>query len=72
MRRATQVGTVAVSYGALMNEMVNFLIVASALFVVVKGMNAAKKEEAKVPTAPVAPYSERLEICLRRDSAVGR
>jgi len=55
-----------------MNEMVNFLIVASALFVVVKGMNAAKKEEAKVPTAPVAPYSERLEICLRRDSAVGR
>lgn len=54
---ARKAGAVAVAYGALINTIVNFLIVAAALFVVVKGMNAAKKQEAAAPamTPPTPP-----------------
>ncbi len=51
---AKKAGAVVVAYGALINTAVNFLIVATALFVVVKGMNAAKKKEAEAPPAPPA------------------
>ena len=64
---ARKAGAVAVAYGALINAMVNFLIVASALFVVVKGMNAAKKVEATVPAAPAAPSDEVLLLREIRD-----
>lgn len=54
---ARKAGAVTVAYGMLINTAVNFLIVAAALFVVVKGMNAAKKQEASAPamTPPTPP-----------------
>ncbi len=55
---AKQAGAVVLAYGALVNAVVNFLIVAGALFVVIKGMNAARREEAAAPPPPPPPSAE--------------
>lgn len=60
-------GGVAVGYGALINTIVNFVIVAFALFMVIKGMNAAKKKEEAAPTAPPEPSKEELLLSQIRD-----
>jgi large conductance mechanosensitive channel len=60
-------GGVAVGYGALINTIVNFLIVAFALFVVVKAMNAARKKEEAAPAAPPQPSKEELLLTEIRD-----
>ena len=64
---ARKAGAVVVAYGMLINTAVNFLIVAAALFVVVKGMNAAKKQEAAAPAAPSAPTAEVVLLKEIRD-----
>ena len=60
-------GGVAVGYGALINTIVNFLIVAFALFMVIKAMNAAKKQEEAAPAAPPEPSKEELLLTQIRD-----
>ena len=37
--------SVALKYGAFLNTVINFLIVAFAVFIVIKAMNASKKKE---------------------------
>ena len=64
---AKKAGAVVVAYGVLINAVVNFLIVAAALFVVVKGMNAAKKQEAAAPAPPPAPSAEATLLAEIRD-----
>jgi len=56
-------GGVAIGYGVLINAMVNFLIVAFALFLVIKAMNAAVKKEAAAP----APSKEVMLLTEIRD-----
>jgi large conductance mechanosensitive channel len=60
-------GGVAVGYGVLINTIVNFLIVAFALFMVIKAMNAAKKKEEAAPTVPPAPSKEEKLLTEIRD-----
>ncbi|MGE4073287.1 MAG: large-conductance mechanosensitive channel protein MscL [Lysobacterales bacterium] len=43
---------VAVGYGAFINALIQFLIVAWALFLVIKAMNKLKKKEEAAPAAP--------------------
>jgi len=64
---AKAAGAVTLAYGVLINTIVNFLIVAAALFMVVKGMNATKKQEAAAPAAPAAPTAEALLLTEIRD-----
>jgi len=53
-------GEVAIGYGELIQTLINFLIIACALFVVIKGMNSLKrKDETPVAPAPV-PDDVRL------------
>lgn len=42
----------AVKYGKFLSSTINFLIVAFVLFLIVKGMNAAKKKEEATPSSP--------------------
>ena len=44
-------GAVTLGYGLLLNTIVNFVIVAFALFLVVKTMNATRKREPPPPAA---------------------
>ncbi len=62
-----EAGGVALAYGVLVNAVVNFVIVAFALFMVVKAMNKAKKAEAAKPAAPPAPSKEELLLTEIRD-----
>ncbi len=47
-------GAAAISYGSFINAMVAFAILAWVLFMLIKGMNAAKKAEEEAPAAPPA------------------
>ena len=44
----------AVKYGKFIGATINFLIVAFVLFLIVKGMNSAKKKEEAAPSTPPA------------------
>ena len=57
MQAATDAGASVLSYGAFINAVINFLIVAFVVFLVVKGVNNLKKkaEDPKVKDAPPPP-----------------
>ncbi|MBP9733047.1 MAG: large-conductance mechanosensitive channel protein MscL [Candidatus Omnitrophica bacterium] len=52
---ATAAGAATINYGVFINTVINFLIVAFAIFMLIKAMNSAKKKEAAAPAAPAAP-----------------
>ncbi|MGH2270734.1 large-conductance mechanosensitive channel protein MscL [Anaerohalosphaeraceae bacterium U12dextr] len=58
---------VKINYGVFINTVVNFLIVAVAVFAMVKVMNMAKKKEEAKPTPPPAPTKEELLLTEIRD-----
>ena len=61
---AKEAGAVAIGYGALINTIINFTIVAFALFLVIKAMNAAKRTE---PEPPAEPSKEEVLLTQIRD-----
>jgi large conductance mechanosensitive channel len=58
---------VTLSYGVFINTVLDFLIVAFAIFMVIKLMNAAKKKEEEAPAAPPAPSKEEVLLTEIRD-----
>ena len=63
---AREAGAVAIGFGVLINTVVNFLIVAFALFLLIKAVNAGKKQEAAAP-APPPPSKEAVLLTEIRD-----
>jgi len=49
---AQEAGAVTVNYGTFINTIISFLVVAFAVFLVVKRVNAMKKEEEAPPAEP--------------------
>jgi large conductance mechanosensitive channel len=49
---AKEAGAVAISYGVFFNTIINFLIVAFAIFMFIKSANKMKKKEEAVPAEP--------------------
>jgi len=49
---AQKAGAVTINYGRFINTVITFLIVAFSIFIMIKGMNAAKKKEVAVAAAP--------------------
>jgi len=66
---AKAAGASTMNYGLFLNAVVNFLIVAIALFLVVKAMNAARQAKveaaASAPPVPVATVQETLLTEIR-------
>jgi large conductance mechanosensitive channel len=58
---AKEAGAVTLNYGLFVNTVVNFLIVAFAIFFLVRGMNALKKKE---ETPPAVPTTKECPHCL--------
>ena len=58
---AQKAGAATLNYGLFVNTIINFLIVAFAIFVVVKIMNSLKKKE---PVAAPAPTEKACPQCL--------
>ena len=51
---------VTVNYGVFIQTVLDFLIVAFAIFMVIKGMNSLKKKEEEAPAAPPEPPKEEI------------
>jgi large conductance mechanosensitive channel len=65
MKAATETHpAVTWNYGNFLQVCFDFLIVAFAVFLVIKAMVAAKKKEAAAPPAPVAPPVPTKEEAL--------
>ncbi|EIK53577.1 large conductance mechanosensitive channel protein [Stutzerimonas stutzeri TS44] len=58
---------VLLRYGAFIQTVVDFLIVAFAIFLAIKAMNSLRRKEAEAPSAPPAPTKEELLLTEIRD-----
>lgn len=52
---------VAIKYGVFINAVINFVIIAFAMFIIVRAMNRLKKKE---EVAPAAPTTKECPECL--------
>ncbi len=64
---AQKAGAATINYGIFINTIITFLVVALAMFVVVKSMNAMKRKQAAAPAAPPAPTQEEQLLTEIRD-----
>ncbi|PKM31964.1 MAG: large conductance mechanosensitive channel protein MscL [Gammaproteobacteria bacterium HGW-Gammaproteobacteria-11] len=63
-----ELAAVTLGYGAFIQSIVDFLIIAAAIFIAIKVMNSLKrKEEEAPPAAPPAPSNEELLLTEIRD-----
>ncbi len=58
---------VTMNYGKFIQTLTDFIIIAFAIFMVVKGMNSLKKKEAAAPPAPSVPSKEEVLLSEIRD-----
>ncbi len=63
---------VAIGYGAFLNTLIQFLIIAFVVFVVVKVVNRLREKEAETPTLPPAPTPTEKLLEEIRDELRGR
>lgn len=57
----------AIKYGNFLSTCISFVIVALALFMIIKGINAAKKKEEEAPQPPAEPTTQELLLMEIRD-----
>jgi len=65
---AQAAGAVTVNYGVFINSIISFIIVAFALFIVIRGMNRMKRKEKEVPAEEPKPAEEVLLLREIRDA----
>ncbi|MDH3533016.1 MAG: large-conductance mechanosensitive channel protein MscL [Gammaproteobacteria bacterium] len=65
---AEEAGAPVIKYGVFINTVLDFLIVAFAIFMVIKGMNSMKKKEEEAPAEPPKPSDEVVLLTEIRDS----
>ena len=67
-----EVAAVLVKYGAFIQTIVDFLIIAFAIFVAVKVINSLKRKEEAAPAAPAEPSAEVKLLTEIRDALKSR
>ncbi|WP_231696752.1 large-conductance mechanosensitive channel protein MscL [Arenimonas sp.] len=67
-----EVPAVLIKYGAFIQTIVDFLIIAFAIFVAVKVINKLKRKEEAAPAAPPAPSEEVKLLTEIRDALKSR
>lgn len=60
------------AYGDFLSVVINFVIVAVALFIVIKGINVMTRKAAKEPPAPAPPTPEVVLLTEIRDELAKR
>jgi len=56
-----------INYGVFINTVIDFVIIAFAIFMVIKGINSMKKKEEAKPAAPPKPSAEEVLLTEIRD-----
>jgi len=67
LQAAKAAGAVTLNIGVFLNAAINFLVVAVALFAVVKAMNALRRREAAAPAPPPGPTPAEALLAEIRD-----
>jgi len=65
---AEAAGAPVIKYGVFINTILDFLIVAFAIFIAIKAMNRLQKQEEAAPAAPPEPSAEVKLLTEIRDS----
>jgi len=65
---AQKAGAVTFNYGVFINTCISFVIVAFAVFLLIRAINKMKKAEAEAPAAPAAPAEDVLLLREIRDA----
>jgi large conductance mechanosensitive channel len=68
LAEAQKAGAPTLNYGNFIQTVIDFLIVAWAIFLLVKGMNSLRKKEEAKPAEPPKPTDEVLLLQEIRDS----
>jgi len=65
---AEEAGAAVIRYGAFINTILDFVIIAFAIFMVIRAMNNMKKAEEAAPPAPPEPSAEEKLLTEIRDA----
>jgi large conductance mechanosensitive channel len=65
---AQNAGAVTLNYGLFVNKVISFLIVAFAVFLLVKGMNTLKRKQVEKPAEASKPSEEVVLLTQIRDA----
>ncbi len=68
LEAAEKAGAPLIKYGLFINSMVNFIIIAFAIFVAVKAINSLKRKEEVAPAAPPPTPEDIVLLREIRDS----
>lgn len=63
---------VAINLGLFLNAIVDFVLVAFAIFMVIKAMNTFRRKQAQEPAAPAAPPQDIVLLTEIRDALRSR
>lgn len=67
LAEAQKAGAATINYGVFINMIITFLVVALAMFFVVKAVNKLKRKPAEAPAAPPEPTKEEQLLTEIRD-----
>jgi large conductance mechanosensitive channel len=65
---AAKVPETAIAYGAFLNTVIQFVIIAFVVFLIVKAINSMRREQAAAPEAPAAPTPTEALLTEIRDA----
>jgi len=69
---AQEAGAPTINYGVFINTVLDFVIIAFAIFMVIRGMNKMKKKEEEKPAEPAKPSEEVQLLTDIRDALKNR
>ena len=72
LEAANEAGAPVIAYGSFINNVISFLIVAWAVFILIKAINAMKKKEEEAPAEPPAPPKSEVLLEEIRDALRAR
>ena len=64
---AQTAGAVTINYGTFINTIISFIIIAFAVFILIRNINRLKREEEAAPEAPPEPSNEEQILTEIRD-----
>ena len=62
-----ETAAVTLNYGAFLQTVVDFVIVAFAIFLMIKGINSMRKKQKEAPAAPAPPPNQEILLAEIRD-----
>lgn len=65
LAEAKKAGAAVITYGNLVQAIINFVIIAFFIFVILRAAEKARKKEVVAPAAPAGPTQEELLIQIR-------